>query len=105
MGFLQGKNALIVGIASNRSIASGVAEAFHREGANLALTYKNDKLKGRVEKIAKQCETEIIFPLDVSSDEQIENLFVNLQKRWDKVDIIVHAVAYAPAEQLEGNYL
>ncbi|MCW8826992.1 MAG: enoyl-ACP reductase [Gammaproteobacteria bacterium] len=105
MGFLQGKNALIVGIASNRSIASGVAEAFHREGANLALTYKNDKLKGRVEKIAKQCETETIFPLDVSSDEQIENLFVNLRKRWDKLDIIVHAVAYAPAQQLEGDYV
>lgn len=105
MGFLQGKNALVVGIASNRSIAAGVAEAFHREGANLALTYQNDKLKSRVEKMAEKCDSNIVLPCDVSSDEEIESVITELKKQWDHIDIIVHAVAFAPGGQLEGNYI
>ena len=72
MGFLQGKRALITGIASERSIASGIAEAMHREGAELAFTYLNDKLKPRVEKAAAALDSSIVLPLDVSSDEQIK---------------------------------
>lgn len=105
MGFMQGKKALIVGLASDRSIASGIAHAFHREGAELALTYQNDKLKPRVEKMAQQLDSTLTFPLDVTSDDQITSLFTELKNHWQGLDIIVHSVAFAPAEQLEGDYL
>ena len=105
MGFLTGKRALIVGLASNRSIAWGVAQAMHREGAELAFTYQNDKLKERVEKFAAECGSSLTFPCDVSSDEQIAAVFTDLNKSWDGLDIIVHSVAYAPKEALEGEYL
>lgn len=103
MGFLAGKRALIVGLASNRSIAWGVAQAMRREGAELAFTYQNDKLKERVEKMAAECGSDITLPCDVSSDEQIEAVFEQLGKRWDGLDIIVHSVAFAPREELEGG--
>lgn len=105
MGFLQGKRALITGIASERSIASGIAEAMHREGAELAFTYLNDKLKPRVEKAAAALGSDIVLPLDVSSDEQIEGCFEELGKRWDGFDILVHAIAYAPREAVSGEFL
>ncbi|WP_455212678.1 enoyl-ACP reductase FabI [Kaarinaea lacus] len=105
MGFLQGKKALIVGLASNRSIAWGIAEAMRREGADLAFTYQNDKLKPRVEKMAAECGSNLSFPCDVSSDAEIENVFAGLQGAWDGLDIIVHSVAFAPREALEGGYL
>lgn len=105
MGFLQGKRALITGIASDRSIASGIAEAMHREGAELAFTYLNDKLKPRVEKAAAALGSDIVLPLDVSSDEQIDNCFDQLGKHWDGFDILVHAIAYAPREAIEGEFL
>ena len=105
MGFLQGKRALIVGIASNRSIAYGVAKAMHREGAELALTYQTEKLEKRVAGAAAECDSDIVLPLDVSSDEQIENAFEELGKKWDGLDIIVHSVGFAPREQLEGTYV
>jgi len=105
MGFLQGKKALIVGLASNRSIAWGIAEAMRREGADLAFTYQNDKLKSRVEKMAEECGSNLTFPCDVSSDEQIDNVFTSLQGTWEGLDIIVHSVAFAPREALEGGYL
>ncbi|EDN66370.1 Short-chain dehydrogenase/reductase SDR [Beggiatoa sp. PS] len=75
MGFLAGKRALIVGLASNRSIAWGIAQAMQREGAELAFTYQNDKLKERVEKMATELGSTITVPCDVSSDEQIEAVF------------------------------
>lgn len=105
MGFLAGKRALIVGLASNRSIAWGVAQAMHREGAELAFTYQNDKLKERVEKMAAECGSDIIAPCDVGSDEQIAAVFEYLSKRWDGLDIIIHSVAFAQREELEGEYL
>ena len=105
MGFLEGKRALIVGLASNRSIAWGIARAMQREGAELAFTYQNDKLKERVEKMAQECGANITLPLDVASDEQIDAVFTNLAEAWDGLDIIVHSVAYAPREELEGEYL
>jgi enoyl-[acyl-carrier protein] reductase I len=105
MGFLAGKRALIVGVASERSIASGIAKAMHREGAELAYTYQTEKLLSRVEKLAKETESSIMLPCDVASDEQIDNVFAQLQKTWDGLDIIVHSVAYAPREELAGNYL
>ncbi len=105
MGFLTGKKALIVGLASNRSIAWGIAQAMHREGADLAFTYQNDRLKGRVEKLAAECDSDIVIPCDVASDEQIEGLFDHLDDYWDHVDILIHSVAFAPRDQLEGDFL
>jgi len=105
MGFLQGKRALITGVASQRSIASGIAEAMHREGAELAFTYQNEKLKSRVEDAAKEYGSSIVIPLDVSDDAQIDNCFSELKKHWDHFDILVHAIAYAPREAIEGEFL
>lgn len=105
MGFLQGKRALIVGAASDRSIAWGLAKSMHREGAEIAFTYQNDKLKPRVEKLASQVNSDITLPLDVSDDKQIEDTFSHLDDFWDGLDIIVHSVAFAPREELSGNYL
>ncbi|MEE4293067.1 MAG: enoyl-ACP reductase [Xanthomonadales bacterium] len=105
MGFLDGKRALIVGVASPRSIAWGIAEAMHEQGAELAFTYQNDKLKTRVEKIAEQTGSNILIPCDVASDEEIENTFTELAKHWDGYDILVHSVGFAPRDQLEGDYI
>lgn len=105
MGFLQGKRALIVGLASNRSIAWGIAQAMFREGAELAFTYQTEKLQSRVEKLATECNSDIIIPCDVSSDEQIDHVFERLDDYWDHLDIIIHSVAFAHRSQLEGNYL
>lgn len=105
MGFLQDKCFLIVGVASNRSIAWGVAEAMHREGAKLAFTYQGDKLKKRVDQIAEQCGSDIVLPLDVTSDAQISAVFEELGKHWNGLDGIVHSVGFAPRDHLEGGFL
>jgi enoyl-[acyl-carrier protein] reductase I len=105
MGFLDGKRALIVGIASQRSIASGIAEAMHRQGAQLAFTYQNDKLKSRVEDAAQEAGSDIVLPLDVADDAQIDAVFAALAERWDGFDILVHSVGYAPREAIEGEFL
>ncbi len=105
MGFLDGKRALIVGLASDRSIAYGIAEAMHKQGATLALTYQGDKLKSRVENMANEWNAIATLPCDVSSDDEINKMFEALNKHWDGFDIIVHSVAYAPADQLEGEYI
>jgi len=105
MGFLQGKRALIVGVASPRSIAWGIAEAMHEQGAELAFTYQNEKLKSRVDKIAEETGSKIVIPCDVASDAEIENVFTELAQSWDGFDILVHSVGFAPREQLEGDYL
>ena len=105
MGFLEGKKILITGVASNRSIAWGCAEAMHRQGAEIALTYQNDKLKSRVEEMAHKCGSDIVLPLDVAQDADIEALFKSLGERWDGLDGIVHSIAFAPREQLEGDYV
>lgn len=105
MGFLSGKRALIVGVASERSIAWGIAQAMRREGADLAFTYQTDKLQPRVEKYAGSVDSQIVLPMDVAYDEQIETAFADLGKHWDGLDIVVHCVAFAPRDQLEGSYL
>ncbi len=105
MGFLQGKRALITGIASERSIASGIAEAMHREGAELAFTYQNEKLKSRVEKAAQEYGSAIVIPLDVADDAQIDACFAELGKHWDSLDILIHAIAFAPREAITGQFL
>lgn len=105
MGILEGKRALIVGVASDRSIAWGIARAMRREGAQLAFTYQNEKLRGRVENFAAELDSLITLPCEVTSDEQITSVFDQLKTHWDGLDILVHSVAYAPREQLEGSYV
>ncbi len=105
MGFLTGKRALIVGVASERSIAWGIAKAMHQQGAELAFTYQNEKLQPRVEKYASQVGSDIVLPCDVNSDEQIDHVFSELDNYWDACDILIHSVAFAPRDELEGLYL
>lgn len=105
MGFLSNKKALIVGLASERSIAYGIAQALHREGAQLALTYQNEKLKNRVEKAANQFNSSITLPCDVANDQEIDAVFDHLKQQWGTLDILIHSVAFAPKDQLEGNYI
>lgn len=105
MSFLQGKRALIFGVASNRSIASGIAHAMRREGAELAFTFQNERLESRVRALATELDSQICLPCDVESDEQIDSVFEQLATNWDGLDIIVHAVAFAPRESLKGDYL
>jgi len=105
MGFLADKRILITGVLSKHSIAYGIAKACHREGAKLAFTYQNEKLQSRVEKMAAELESDITIPCDVASDEEIKKVFEHLDDYWDHLDIIVHSVAYAPREALEGDYL
>jgi enoyl-[acyl-carrier protein] reductase I len=105
MGFLAGKRALIVGLATERSIAHGIAQAMHREGAELAFTYQNERLKDRVTGIAHEFGSQVVLPLDVESDEQIEAVFESIGQRWDGLDVLVHSVAFAPREALAGGFL
>lgn len=105
MGFLAGKRALIVGVASPRSIAWGIATQMRAQGAELAFTYQNEKLQSRVQKIAEECESDIVLPCDVASDAEIDAVYDGLSRHWDGYDILVHSVGFAPREQLSGNYL
>ena len=104
MGFLAGKRALIVGVANERSIAWGIAQAMHREGAELAFTYGGEKLRERVEPLAASVGSSRVMPLDVTSDEQIDAVFAALARDWGHFDILVHAVAFAPREALAGGF-
>jgi len=105
MSFLANKKILITGMLSDRSIAYGIAEACKREGAELAFTYANEDLRQRVVDLAKNFDSDIVLPCDVACDEQIANLFVDLGKHWDKLDGLVHSIAFAPREALKGDYL
>ena len=105
MPFLAGKRILITGLLSNRSIAYGIAQAMHREGAELAFTYQNDRFRERVEKIAAHFQSDIVLACDVQADDDISTLFADLQQKWDGLDGLVHSIAYAPSEALEGDFL
>ena len=105
MGFLSGKKALIVGLASNRSIAYGIAKAYHEQGAELAFTYQNEKLKERVETMAAEFNSTLVFPCDVANDAEIATVFSQLQHHWTNLDTLVHSVAFAPADQIAGDYI
>ncbi|MDX1589529.1 MAG: enoyl-ACP reductase [Oleiphilaceae bacterium] len=104
MRLLEGKKALVVGIASKHSIATGIARAFYEQGAELALTYQNEKLRSRVEGFAEEFGNARVLPCDVADDQQIETLFQELGKEWDGIDILVHSVGFAPGEELNGDF-
>ena len=104
MGFLTGKRILITGLLSNRSIAYGIAQAMHREGAELAFTYQNDRILDRVAKLASDFGNPQLFVCDVAEDAQIDAVFTELAKHWDGFDILVHSVGFAPREALDGEF-
>lgn len=105
MGFLDKKRILITGMISNRSIAYGIAQSMRREGAELAFTYQGERIRDRVCELAREFDSELIFPCDVASDTEIDQLFVDLGKHWDKFDGFVHAIAFSPREALAGEFL
>ncbi|TLY75570.1 MAG: enoyl-ACP reductase [Gammaproteobacteria bacterium] len=105
MGFLAGKRAFIVGVATDRSIAWGIAQAMHREGAQLAFSYVNDKMKERVEPLAHSLGSQLTMPLDVTLDGQLDAAFDLLKREWGQLDIVIHAVAYAPREAIVGSFV
>ncbi|MES2211968.1 MAG: enoyl-ACP reductase [Pseudomonadota bacterium] len=106
MGILKGKRVLITGLISNRSIAAGIAAAMHAEGAELAFSYVNERFRDRILDLAKEWNSTHIFPCDVQNDEEITSMFDALGKTWPEgFDILVHSIAYAPADQLNGDYL
>ena len=102
---LKGAKALVVGVANEHSIAYGCAKAFHEMGADIALTYLNEKAKPHVEPAAKELEAPIFMPLDVSKEGMLETVFDEIRQRWGKLDILVHSIAFAPAEDLKGGLL
>jgi len=105
VGFLAGKKALITGVASERSIATGITEAFAREGAELAFTFQGDKLKPRVEDLAHSVGSKLVLPMDVTRDGEIDAVFAALKDVWGGIDIVIHSIGFAPRELLQGGYL
>jgi enoyl-[acyl-carrier protein] reductase I len=105
MAFLTGKKILVTGVISNRSIAYGIAKAARREGAEIALTYQNERFRERVTDMAKELGSDLALPCEVTSDAEIQSLFEQLGKRWDGLDGLVHAIAFAPREAIEGDFL
>ncbi|HTH94092.1 MAG TPA: SDR family oxidoreductase, partial [Rhodocyclaceae bacterium] len=105
MGFLAGKRILITGLLSNRSIAYGIAKACHREGAELAFTYQNERFADRLGKFAEEFDSKLVFQCDVAEDAQIDDLFAKIGQHWDGLDSVVHSIAFAPAEAIEGDFL
>ncbi|MGH8136188.1 MAG: enoyl-ACP reductase FabI, partial [Steroidobacteraceae bacterium] len=105
MGFLTGKKALIVGLATDRSIAWGISQALRREGAELAFTYQNDRIKDRVVEHAGELGSTLVMPMDVGIDAEIDAAFSRLGSEWGALDVIVHSVAFAPREALTGGFV
>ena len=105
MGFLADKRILITGMISTRSIAYGIAKAMHREGAKLAFTYQGERVRGRLLDLVKEFDSDLVFQCDVSSDDDINMLFADLNKHWDAFDGFVHAIGFAPREALDGEFL
>ncbi len=101
---LSGKRFLVTGIASKLSIAYGIAQALHREGAELAFTYPNEKLKKRVEEFAATFGSTLVFACDVALDQEIEQTFTDLAQHWDGLDGVIHAIGFAPGDQLDGDF-
>ncbi|MDH3975726.1 MAG: enoyl-ACP reductase [Deltaproteobacteria bacterium] len=104
MGLMKGKRGLIVGVANEKSIAWAIAQALHREGAELAFTYLNGSLEKRVRPLAESIGSSVILPCDVGRDEDIDALFDSLKKEWGSLDFLVHSVAFANKDELRGAF-
>ena len=105
MGFLQGKRILVTGVLSNRSIAYGIAQACHREGAELAFTYVGERFKDRITEFANEFDSNLVYECDVSDDAQIDAVFSQLRQVWPQLDGLVHAIGFAPKEAIAGDFL
>jgi len=105
MGLLTGKKAIIFGVANEKSIAWAIAEAFKREGAELALTYANEMVAKRVIPLAESIGAELVLPCDVRSDEDIRSVFAEVGKAWGGLDCLIHSIAFANREELKGSFL
>src|SRR4051812_21592648 len=102
---LKGQKALVVGIANEHSIAYGCASAFHQLETDLAITYLNEKSRTYVEPLARELQASLLLPLDVAQPGQLEAVFERIEKEWGRLDILVHSVAWAPKEDLQGGLL
>jgi enoyl-[acyl-carrier protein] reductase I len=102
---LAGHKALIVGVANEHSIAYGCAKAFRTVGCDLAITWLNDKARPHVEPLARELEAEITAPLDVSAPGELEAVFAQVRERWGRLDCLVHSIAFAPKDDLQGGLL
>jgi len=105
MGLLEGKHAVVFGVANRRSIAFAIAQALSREGAKIAITYENDRVESRVRECAEQIPGAIMLKADVKSDDEVSAIFDDLRDRWGRLDVLVHSIAWAPREDLEGNFI
>jgi len=105
MGFLAGRKILVTGVLSNRSIAYGIARAARREGAEIALTYQNERFKDRVTEMAQELGSKLALQCEVTSDAEIQSLFEKLGSHWEGLDGLVHAIAFAPREAIAGELL
>src|SRR5690606_16298630 len=103
LNLLKGKKALVTGIANDQSIAWGCAKAFHAFGAEIAITYFNDKAKPHIEPLAKQLSAPIFMPLDLQHEGQLEDVFKVIEKKWGKLDLCLHSIAFAPKDDLQGR--
>jgi enoyl-[acyl-carrier protein] reductase I len=105
MGLLDGKTAIVFGVANHRSIAWGIAQALQREGARLALTYQGERVEKYVRELATQLSDPLILPCDVGDDAQIEALYRQVGESFGRLDAVVHSVAFAEREDLEGRFV
>ncbi|MDB5107852.1 MAG: enoyl-ACP reductase, partial [Candidatus Binatus sp.] len=105
MGIVEGKRALIVGVANDKSLAWAIAQTLAAEGAKVAMTYQGEVLEKRVRPLAAQIEASVIGELDVNNDAQIESVFTAIKEKWGGLDLLVHAVAFAEREDLRDRFL
>ena len=104
-GLMSGKRGLIMGLANDKSIAWGIARACHDQGAELAFTYQGEALKKRVDPLAASLGSDIVLPCDVADEASMDAVFTDLEKRWGKLDFLLHAIAYADKAELKGRYV
>ena len=101
---MKGKRGLIMGVANNKSIAWGLAQAAHAQGAELAFTYQGEALEKRIKPLAESVGSEIVIPCDVTDMDSVDNVFATLEKKWGKLDFVVHAIAFSDKDELKGRY-
>lgn len=104
-GIMQGKRGIVMGVANDRSIAWGIADAIAKQGAEIAFTYQGEALQKRVTPLAESVGSDIVLPCDVSNDEAIDKTFNLLKEKWNSIDFLVHAIAYSDKEELKGEYV
>jgi enoyl-[acyl-carrier protein] reductase I len=105
MFFLKGKKILVIGVLSTKSVAYGISLAMHKAGANLSFTYQSDRYKKRILKLTQEFCPEFLVKCDVTLDDDIKNVFVQIRRKWSHIDAIVHSIAFSPSDQLKGDFI